>query len=107
MEYTLSHGSLQDITSSFDRSTGQLNLSFPSGPSRIFAFYQRLSGNHNVHFDNDRNETIFDHGSFAVDHNSARGAQTVIDLWEKHILDDEVLMLIRDAGNYSNIFLPI
>ncbi|KAH6693886.1 hypothetical protein F5X68DRAFT_128816 [Plectosphaerella plurivora] len=100
-EYTIDHNSLADITADVDTATGQLSATFhPEDNCRIFSFYQRLSGNHNVHFENDRNETIFDHGSFAVDHHSARGAQTVIDLWEKHILDDEVMGLLKDAANY-------
>lgn len=102
-EYTVDHGSLTDVTEHVDHSSGVITRSFDAsqGRFRLFAFYQRLSGHHNVHFENGRRETIFDYGSFAVDHNDARGAKTVIKLWEEHILDDEVLSLIKEAGNYS------
>ena len=92
-----------DITSDFDIATGRPHkpLASQTVGFQIFSFYQRLSGNHNVHFDSERHETIFDDGSFAIDHNSARGAKTVIKFWEKYILDDEVLELIKAAGNYS------
>lgn len=104
-EYTVEHSSLVDITAQVNKTTGRLTKSFnvsdKSGVYRVFSFYERLSGNLNVHFDNDRRDTIFDYGSFIVDHNSARGAQTVINHWEKHILDDEVLGLIKAAGNFS------
>ncbi|KAM0321554.1 hypothetical protein ACHAQA_010044 [Verticillium albo-atrum] len=87
---------------SVDNSTGQLDASFDSskGDYLLFSFYQRLSGNRNVHFEREVKETFFDYGSFAVDHNSARGAMTVINFWENQILDDEVRDLIKAAGNY-------
>ncbi|KAI9035663.1 uncharacterized protein KD926_003141 [Aspergillus affinis] len=46
-------------------------------------------------------QSTFDHGSFAVDHYSARGAQTVTRFWEKHILKDEVKSLLAAVGNYG------
>ena len=102
-EYTVRPDTLLDITSEFNITTGRpyTGLAAQHNGFRIFTFYQRLSGNRNVHFESERHDTIFDDGSFAVDHNSARGAQTVIDFWENYILDDEVLRLIRAAGNYS------
>lgn len=42
-----------------------------------------------------------ENGSWAVDHFSARGAQTAIKFWEEHVLTDGVLELVREVGNYA------
>lgn len=77
-------------------------MSFPGdGEYRIFSFYQRLSGHKNVVFSTDRYDNIFDYGSYAVDHFSAQGAETVINFWERYIVDDQVKDLIKAAGNFG------
>ncbi|KAL4798786.1 hypothetical protein BDV19DRAFT_402137 [Aspergillus venezuelensis] len=106
-QYTLAHGSLEEYTSEVDSSTGRVQLTFPDAQGnayyRVFAFYERLAHHKNLEFESkdSQEESIFANGSFAVDHHSARGAQTMIDFWETYMLDDEVLDLIRQAGNYA------
>ncbi|KAM5353225.1 hypothetical protein ACJ41O_003189 [Fusarium nematophilum] len=105
MEYRLSHKSLRDITNLVNKSTGAAQVEFSEAEAntdhRIFAFYQTQPHYKNLEFPN-RNPSgiIFDNGSLVVDHHSRRGAQTMIDFWEKHMLDEETLDLIRQAGNY-------
>ncbi|OAL46519.1 hypothetical protein IQ07DRAFT_546683 [Pyrenochaeta sp. DS3sAY3a] len=64
----------------------------------IFAFYQRRSLYRNVRFPNNRSSTIFDNGSFSVDHFSAKGAQHTIAFWEQYILDEEIEPLLKLVG---------
>lgn len=101
-QYKLDHRTLKDITSKTSNSTGHLSISFPDdGQYRLFSFYQRLAGHKNVVLKNERQDTIFDQGSYVVDHHSEQGAQTVIKFWEKYILDDQVKDLIKAAGNFG------
>lgn len=105
-EYRLAHGSLADHTDRVLASKGTLKLDFDHveepAKRRIFAFYQMQPHHRSLHFVNRKpTGTIFDNGTLVVDHHSARGAKTLTDFWEKHILDDEVLDLIRQAGNYG------
>lgn len=105
-ELLLSHDSLEEHTSKVESSTGHVKLTFPRAKEgeyyRVFAFYQRLSHHKNLNFEpTAQNRSIFSNGSFVVDHHSARGAQTIIKFWEDHFLTDEVLSLIRQAGNYG------
>lgn len=101
----LQDGSLTDITSSVSRDgilswkpTGNLT----SGSDyELFFFYEKLSHNQNVHFLSNTTETIWDNGSYVVDHFSARGAQTVQAFWEQHLLTDELKGLLRDVGNHG------
>jgi hypothetical protein len=100
--YKLDHTTLTDITTKASDSSGHLSISFADdGQYRLFTFYQRLAGHKNVAFKNERNKTIFDQGSFALDHHSKQGAQTAIKFWEKYILDDQVRALIKAAGNFG------
>jgi hypothetical protein len=46
-----------------------------------------------------RTETIFDFGCFTVDHFDAKGANVVIDFWEKYLLSDDIKQLLRDVGH--------
>lgn len=108
MEYRLSHKSLRDVTDQVDTSTGEVQLKFPDAEGnaryRIFAFYQTQPHYNNLRFDNTNlisTDSIFDNGSYVVDHHSVRGAQTVINFWEDHMLDEETLGLIEKAGNYG------
>jgi hypothetical protein len=45
-------------------------------------------------------ETYEQNGSWVVDHFSALGAQTVIDYWEKHLLDSSTMDLLKKVGIY-------
>lgn len=104
-EYTLKADSLKRHLQGFDESTGHFKISLPQLPTgthyRIFAFYERLSGYRNLHFESTRHETIFDDGSYAVDHFDSAGAQVVIDFWEKHMLVDGIPELLHKAGRYG------
>ncbi|GKZ35542.1 hypothetical protein AbraIFM66950_006205 [Aspergillus brasiliensis] len=103
LSLVLDHKSLTDITHMVSEE-GQLSLSFPAGRDddyRIFAYYQRQTLNKNLQFANNDTSTVWDNGSYVVDHYSARGAQTVIDFWEKHILTDGIKELLMEVGNYG------
>ncbi|KAL5360501.1 hypothetical protein BJX96DRAFT_165211 [Aspergillus floccosus] len=103
VEYTIRNASLQEWTNDVS-SSGQLRLNLPATSRhgyRIFAFYQHLSLHHNVPSTSNASKTIFDNGSFAVDHFSARGAQTVTRFWEQHIFKDDVKEMLMAVGNYA------
>lgn len=68
---------------------------------RLFAFYQSRTHEKNLDYARNVLTTIFDNGSYAVDHFSPRGAQTVINFWEQYILTDEVTSLLKDVGRYG------
>lgn len=103
-EYQLNHKTLKEVTGRVDRQ-GHVKLSLPKAPNgshyRVFAFYERLSGHKNLKFDSTRHRTIFDNGSYAVDHFSAQGAAVVGQFWEKYILKGRVPMLLAKVGNYG------
>ncbi|KAB8214872.1 hypothetical protein BDV33DRAFT_227939 [Aspergillus novoparasiticus] len=100
----LENESLTDITDQVSED-GQLSIHFPTYSNgvghRIFAYYQKRTLNRNLHFTNNATATIWDNGSFAMDHYSSRGAQTVIDFWESHILIDGIKELLMEVGNYD------
>ena len=107
-QYTLRHDSLTEVTSEVDLETGKLVLPKgyvkPSGDStafRVFAHYEKLSRNKNLKFTPVKEETIFDDGSYKVDHFSAKGAQVVIDFWQKYILNDGNKELLMNNGRYG------
>ncbi|RDH38284.1 hypothetical protein BDQ94DRAFT_156923 [Aspergillus welwitschiae] len=103
LSLVLDHTTLSEITDQVSEE-GQLSLSFPTGADcryRIFAYYQRQPLNKNLRFTNNNMETIWDNGSYVVDHYSARGAQTVIQFWEKNILIDGIKELLMEVGNYD------
>lgn len=103
-EYQLNHKTLNEVTERVDQQ-GHVKLSLPKAPNgshyRLFAFYERLSGHKNLKFDSTQHITIFDNGSYAVDHFSSQGAAVVGRLWEKHILKGRVPMLLAKVGNYG------
>ncbi|KAE8137002.1 hypothetical protein BDV38DRAFT_293566 [Aspergillus pseudotamarii] len=105
LSLVLEHESLTDITDQVSED-GQLSISLPTDRDgvghRIFAYYQKRTLHKNLHFTNNATTTIWDNGSFAVDHYSSRGAQTVIDFWESHILIDGVKELLMEVGNYDS-----
>ncbi|KFZ24118.1 hypothetical protein V502_01397 [Pseudogymnoascus sp. VKM F-4520 (FW-2644)] len=107
----LSEKSLADITHLVD-GKGRVNLKFLSTPHgveyRVFAYYQvhkhyaEVQAQDSVVIDVPQSpiETYEQNGSWVVDHFSALGAQTVIDFWEGHLLDDSTKKLIKQVGNY-------
>lgn len=103
IKLTLKHDSLKDLTKSVSFS-GHVTLKTPAphnSSTRLFAFYQYLNHHKNLVIDTDVSGSIFDNGSYVVDHFSARGAQTLTKFWEKHLLADEVEELIAQVGNYG------
>ncbi|KAL4803123.1 hypothetical protein BDV18DRAFT_153809 [Aspergillus unguis] len=84
-------------------SNGTVSLRFNTDNEvRLFAYYQYRDLVKNLDIETNTTGTIFDNGSYTVDHFSARGAQTVIDFWENHILNDsETRSLLEDVGRYA------
>ncbi|RDW76315.1 uncharacterized protein DSM5745_06307 [Aspergillus mulundensis] len=104
LRVVLDHESLTDITNQVSRD-GQLSVTFPTYTDavghRVFAYYQKRTLHKNLVFENNATATIWDNGSYAVDHYSARGAQTVIHFWEEHILIDGIKELVKEVGHYA------
>ncbi|KAJ5670799.1 uncharacterized protein N7477_006162, partial [Penicillium maclennaniae] len=103
IQMVLRNGSLNDW-SDMVSSTGQVSLNIGTTKSstyRLFAFYQFLSHNKNLDFAASPSKTIWDNGSYIVDHYSARGAQTTTKFWEKHLLTEEVKELLMSVGHYG------
>lgn len=102
-ELILSSGSLTEQTESVS-TDGIANLTFPVASNgshyRIFTFYQTLSHNKNLQFNSTVHNSIFDDGSYVVDHFSAAGAQTVANFWEEYILQDGVKEQLQRVGRY-------
>lgn len=67
----------------------------------LFAFYQYHTLRKNLEVEAQPAATIFDNGSYTVDHFSKRGAQTIIDFWETHLLTPEVEHLLGQVGVYG------
>ncbi|KAM0277086.1 hypothetical protein ACHAQH_006094 [Verticillium albo-atrum] len=97
----LRDGSFVDHTSQV-LDTGHVDLDFdPRSNISLFAFYEKHSHRKALEFPSNGSASIFDHGAYIVDHFSARGAQTVTDFWEEHILDSDTEDLLRTSGQYS------
>ncbi|KAL4951765.1 hypothetical protein BDW69DRAFT_186077 [Aspergillus filifer] len=105
----LRSSSLTDHTDQVD-DDGTVNLYFNSTSTmastkpeyRLFAYYQYQTHTKNLNIETNTTGTIFDNGSYTVDHFSSRGAQTTIDFWEKYILNDtEVRDLLGEVGRYA------
>lgn len=103
-EYVLASESLLDQTKQVSVN-GTVQISFPEKEEgqhyRVFAFYQKLSGNKNLHFNAPYNGSIFDMGSYVVDHFDGKGAETIINFWEEHVLIDGIRDLVQRAGHYG------
>ncbi|KAL2292175.1 hypothetical protein FJTKL_10817 [Diaporthe vaccinii] len=104
-DIVLQNGSLTDITSMISED-GRISLDAPEAlpdghEQELFFFYQKLSHNQNVHFASNSTATIWDNGSYVVDHFSSQGAQAVQAFWEDHLLTDNVKDLLREVGNYG------
>ncbi|KAH8879860.1 hypothetical protein GQ53DRAFT_853096 [Thozetella sp. PMI_491] len=100
--------SLTDLTSSVT-SDGRLNFTVPSAEYSYTLFTVFL-----IHSDWQAQDSPLlmqgpqtapaswvQNGSWAVDHFSARGAQTTIKFWQDHMLIDGVRELVQEVGNYA------
>lgn len=98
----LRNASLTDHTDKV-RHDGIVELRFDTKSTRhLFAYYQYQDLAKNLDIETNTTESIFDNGSYIVDHFSTRGAQTTIDFWEKHILNDsETRQLLSEVGKYA------
>ena len=96
------NGTLQDHSDNVDATSGRLQVSFAStegaNHTRLFAFYQKLSGNHNLVPAKEDAQTIFEDGAYNVDHFSAQGAQNVAKFWEQYILTNGVQEMLSESG---------
>lgn len=102
LSLVVKNGTLVDRTQNVS-STGHLSLKLPAGSSyRLFAFYQSLTREKNLDY-NGNGETIWDNGSYVVDHYSPQGAEVVAKFWEKYILPGGVKGLLMEVGNYGKI----
>ncbi|KAJ5110316.1 hypothetical protein N7532_002961 [Penicillium argentinense] len=100
LSFVLKNGTLVDWAQNVS-SMGHASLKLPAGSShRLFAFYQFLTHAKNVVLSGNGG-TIWDNGSYIVDHFSPRGAQVVAKFWEKYILPDGVKDLLMQVGNYG------
>jgi hypothetical protein len=103
-QFNITIVSLQEHTSQVS-ATGLIHLSLPpivnGSHYRVFSFYQKQTDNRNLVFNSSRHENIFDDGSYVVDHFDAKGADTVANFWQEHILKDGVLELVKSAGHFG------
>ena len=68
----------------------------------LFAYYQYQDLAKNLDIESNTTGTIFDNGSYTVDHYSARGAETTKEFWENHILNDtDTRSLLAEVGTYG------
>ncbi|PYI25918.1 hypothetical protein BP00DRAFT_461432 [Aspergillus indologenus CBS 114.80] len=104
MQYVLKNATLQDWTENVS-SEGTVHLKLPSSHGEtylLFAFYQYLTHAQNLPVSSNMTGTIFDNGSYIVDHFSAKGAQVVTKFWDDYLLEDaEVRELLSEVGNYG------
>lgn len=105
LQFVLHDGSLEDVTTLVS-STGQLELDLPVAENgsyyRLFTYFQKQTLHKALTFTNgSETGTIFENGSYVVDHYSARGAQTTINFWETYVLTNGVKELLMEVGNYG------
>ncbi|KAI1366485.1 hypothetical protein F5Y08DRAFT_351412 [Xylaria arbuscula] len=102
-QYVLSSESLTDETAGVaGNGTIQLFFEPTSGKHyRLFAFYEKLTGHKNIEFSSTVDNSIFDEGSYTVDHFDNSGAGVIIDFWKEHILDDGIREQLRRVGHYG------
>jgi hypothetical protein len=108
---TLAQASLTDITDKV-ASDGSVKITFGSKDEgieyRVIAYYLKHSlypevestAKTAVGVPQSPITTYQQNGSWVVDHFSALGAQTTIDFWENNILDENLIKLIKEVGNY-------
>ncbi|KAH8812100.1 hypothetical protein F5884DRAFT_302871 [Xylogone sp. PMI_703] len=110
-QITLAANTLQDVTGQVDHS-GNLEIQFNTTNTtglyyNIFAIY--LIHDHYRAQDGPRDiggpqtppETLAQNGSWAVDHFSELGAETMTGFWEQNILQNGTRELLTEAGNYG------
>ncbi|RAH44977.1 uncharacterized protein BO95DRAFT_391087 [Aspergillus brunneoviolaceus CBS 621.78] len=104
MQYVLKNATLQDWTDNVS-SEGTVHLNLPSSQGEtylLFAFYQYRTHTQNLPVNSNMTGTIFDNGSYIVDHFSAQGAQVVTRFWDDYLLEDaEIKELLSEVGNYG------
>lgn len=106
IQFLVDDQSLQDLTAEVSHDG---RLAIPQSEVNtttktwIFAFYQRRTGTRNLLFANNVTRSIFDNGSYVVDHFSAKGARRVADFWETHILDPETTRLLKLVGQNGTV----
>ncbi|KAE8392565.1 hypothetical protein BDV23DRAFT_181495 [Aspergillus alliaceus] len=100
----LQESSLADRTADVSAS-GHISVTYPTSHRQrtywLFAFYQRVTHAQNLIFTSNQTNTVVENGAYMVDHFSARGAETVIDFWEKYVLNENVKSLLAEVGNYA------
>lgn len=67
----------------------------------LLAFYQFLNHDKNLEISTNVSGSIFDNGSYVVDHFNPRGAKVVTKFWEQHLLKGEAKELLMKVGNYG------
>ncbi|KAI0975182.1 hypothetical protein F4678DRAFT_469821 [Xylaria arbuscula] len=85
-------------------SNGTVQLAFePTNGQHfvLFASYERLSGKKNLEFVSTVRNSIFDQGSYVVDHFDEKGAEVIIQFWNEYILDDRVREQLKKVGHYG------
>ncbi|CAI7604745.1 unnamed protein product [Penicillium pancosmium] len=102
LQLTLKNGTLSDWAGKVSPS-GSVSLDLPASQNtyRLFAFYQFLNHNKNLQYSSTPAKTIFDNGSYVVDHFTARGAKVTTKFWEEYILPGGVKELLMEVGNYG------
>ena len=107
LDIVVENGTLLDHSDQVDQSIGHLSTSFADAAAsyRLFTFYEKRTENHNLVPAREDPRTIFEDGSYTMDHFDARGAQTVINFWEQHILNDNVRELLSEAGQCGKFSL--
>ena len=110
-EYTLSASSLTDVTDKVD-AKGNLQLNFASSNQTgthhiIFAIYvikslyRAQQGPLEMKGPHTSPQSWVHNGSWAVDHFSALGAQTMTKFWEEYIVNNGTRTMLMDVGNYA------
>ncbi|KAI1314034.1 hypothetical protein F5Y03DRAFT_402279 [Xylaria venustula] len=102
-QYILASDSVSDETGKVT-SNGTVQLSFePTNGQNycLFASYEILSGKKNLEFASTIDNSIFDQGSYVVDHFDEKGAEVVIQFWDEYILDDRVREQLKKVGHYG------
>lgn len=109
-QITLSEASLTDVTKKVDAS-GHLSVTFDSDASginnTIFAVYlihsdfRAQDGPEDLGGPQTSAHSFVQNGSWAADHFSALGAETITKYWEQYILINGTRELLMDVGNYG------
>lgn len=111
-QYTLAQSSLEDVSSKVSPN-GHLNVNFNSGRKQeglyntVFAIYlihshwRAQDGPADFAGQTIPARTIPQNGSWAVDHFSSLGAETMTNFWAEHILQNGTRELLMEVGSYG------